>query len=44
MTDDQLGARVKTVGYNYSELLIDFTTFCGSATEMLIIEKTHLNN
>ena len=34
--DDQLGARVKTVGYNYSELFLTrlYTTFCGgSATE-----------
>ena len=34
--DDQLGARVKTVGYHYSELFLTrlYTTFCGgSATE-----------
>lgn len=34
--DEQLGARVKTIGYNYSELLLTrlYTTFCGgSATE-----------
>jgi len=34
--DNQLGARVKTVGYNYSELLLSriYTAFCGgNATE-----------
>ena len=34
--DNQLGARVKTVGYNYSDILLSriYTTFCGgNATE-----------
>ncbi len=34
--DNQLGARVKTIGYNYSDILLSriYTTFCGgNATE-----------
>ena len=42
--DDQLGARVKTVGYHYSELFLTrlYTTFCGgSATEDVNYIREH---
>ena len=42
--DDQLGTRVKTVGYNYSELFLTrlYTTFCGgSATEDVNYIREH---
>ena len=45
--DDQLGDRVKTVGYHYSELFLTrfYTTFCGgSATEDVNYIREHTLN
>ena len=42
--DKQLGSRVKTVGYNYSDLILTrlYTTFCGgSATEDVNYIRAH---
>lgn len=42
--DDQLGKRVKTVGYNYSELILSriYTSFCGgTATEDVNYIREH---